>query len=142
MPDMNIQVLLVEPDPRPAERYADWLRADGYGVIGCPGPRPPHYACYMLEAGRCPLADKADLLIYDPRMPCASGQPDAAELVRALRACYPAKPVLLVAPEHGMPPGLIAGAVNDRNLCLLSSPGRGTFSRVVAGLAAGAPAGG
>lgn len=127
-------ILLVQPDARAAERYTAWLRADGYRVIDCSGPRPPHYACYMLETARCPLAEAADLLIYDAWMPCDEGEPDATELVRALRARYPAKSVLLVAPRGGMPPGLIAPALQDPDLCLLSCPDRRSLLRTVAAL--------
>jgi CheY-like chemotaxis protein len=146
MPGTTPTILLVQPDAQAAERYAAWLRADGYRVIDCPGPRPPHYACYMLETARCPLAEAADLLIYDAWMPCDEGELDATELVRALRARYPAKSVLLVAPRGVMPPGLIAPALHDPDLCLLSCPDRQSFLRTVAGLTtarrAAEPAGG
>src|SRR5687767_314375 len=84
--ERSATVIVVQPDPDAARRYAAWLQREGHRVIRCPTPRPPHYACYMLETARCPLAEAADLIVYDPWLACDEGEPDATELVRALRA--------------------------------------------------------
>jgi hypothetical protein len=91
----------------------------------------------MLETARCPLAETADLLVYDPWMNCDEGETDATELVRALRARYPAIPVLLVTSKRGIPAGLRARALGDPQLRLLCHPDRQGLARAVTSLTAG-----
>ncbi len=58
-------VLVVEDDPNERERMAAWLEREGLEVMTCPGPMYPEYGCVGARAGRCPLADAADVVVLD-----------------------------------------------------------------------------
>lgn len=121
--------------------YAGWLRSDGFQIISCVGPSAPRYVCYLLETSVCPIAAAADVLVYDPWITCDTDEPDATELIRALRARYAETPVLLLAPDRGFPSGLIALARADPSVRLLHCPDRSDLLHSVSDLIAARRAG-
>lgn len=61
-------VLLVESHPETMVRIADTLEAAGHEVLFCPGPSAPDYTCIGARAGTCPLLERADVVVLDPRL--------------------------------------------------------------------------
>jgi hypothetical protein len=90
-------VLIEEPDV--AEAFASWCLLDGHGYAAswCPGPvGPPRGRCPLVESGRCGLVEDADLVVTSlglHREPCR-------DVVAAIRAVYPEKPVVIEAPQQ------------------------------------------
>ncbi len=67
--------------------------AAGYQVVSCPGPRPgPGGHCPLLEGGRCPLADQADVIVVS----LAVDGPGEA-ILRRHRARNPDTPVCVAS---------------------------------------------
>ena len=98
------RVLVVNHDIDLADQEVDSLRRRGYDVRECLGPIGAH--CPILAGRPCPLAEHADVLVYDA---WATGEPDGAEsLIQGLRAYHPDVPIVLSAP--GMEPSWIETA--------------------------------
>ncbi len=93
--------LLVSMDDVALRLEADALAACGYEVVACPGPAI--VACPVLDGGSCPLAERADVLLYDPRSAAASRGDHT--LLRELRSLYADKPVILADPDRSLPAG-------------------------------------
>jgi len=95
------RVLVVNHDIDLADQEVDSLRRRGYEVRECQGPIGAH--CPILAGRPCPLADGADVLVYDA---WATGEPDgAATLIEGLRTHHPDVPIVLSA--TGMEPSWI-----------------------------------
>lgn len=58
-------VLVVHQDREAREQIVEGLEAQGYQVLGCPGPGPPDYTCVGGRGLRCPLAALADAVVLD-----------------------------------------------------------------------------
>jgi hypothetical protein len=98
------RVLVVNHDIDLADQEVDSLRRRGYDVRECQGPIGAH--CPILAGRPCPLAEHADVLVYDA---WATGEPDGAEsLIQGLRAHHPDVPIVLSAP--GIEPSWIETA--------------------------------
>jgi hypothetical protein len=96
------RVLVVNHDIDLADQEVDSLRRRGYDVRECQGPIGAH--CPILAGRACPLADGADVLVYDA---WATGEPDGATtLIEGLRSHHPDVPIVLTA--SGMEPSWIA----------------------------------
>lgn len=115
-----LRVLIVQRDPAYADLLAQRFQQAGFSVIRCAGPHPPDYYCYLFDSEPppavrahrprlaqgsygCPLVEAAEVLIYDPWLYTRPGSPDARDLIRALRRCYPDQPLVLAWAEEGMP---------------------------------------
>lgn len=95
------RVLVVNHDIDLADQEVDSLRRRGYDVRECQGPIGAH--CPILAGRPCPLADEADVLVYDA---WATGEPEGAEaLIEGLRVHHPDIPIVLSA--SGMEPAWI-----------------------------------
>ena len=95
------RVLVVNHDIDLADQEVDSLRRRGYDVRECQGPIGAH--CPILAGRPCPLADDADVLVYDA---WATGEPEGAEaLIEGLRVHHPDIPIVLSA--SGMEPSWI-----------------------------------
>lgn len=57
-------ILLVEDAPDLGLDEAGRLEEAGHRVLRCGGGPSPSGACPMLGAGRCPMADAADLIVF------------------------------------------------------------------------------
>jgi hypothetical protein len=88
------RVLVVNHDIDLADQEADSLRRQGYEVEQCSGPGS--YSCPVMHGEPCPVADRADVLVYDV---WASGEMGGAQrLIEGLRELHPDIPVVLTAP--------------------------------------------
>ena len=88
-----VRVVVVHHDPDVAASQTAQLQAAGYEIETCGGPLA--VTCPVLEDQACPLADRADVLVYDA---WAAGDSDAGrELVRHLRDVYADLPLVLTA---------------------------------------------
>ena len=110
------RVLVVQRDAAYAAVLTRRFQAAGFQVVGCAGPHPPDYHCYVLTGtspggepappgaeGRCPIVEIVDVLVYDPWLYATKGSSDASALIRALRRRYPSQPIVLAWPEQGLP---------------------------------------
>jgi hypothetical protein len=87
------RVIVVNHDPDVAAEQAALLRAAGYEVEECGGPLVE--PCPVLADLPCPLADRADVLVYDA---WAAGDSDGGrQLVGHLRELYADLPLILTA---------------------------------------------
>jgi CheY-like chemotaxis protein len=59
------RVLVVQSDLDDRDLIESWLEAEGYEVLGCPGPTRPDYTCVGSRTQRCPLAEEADVVVLD-----------------------------------------------------------------------------
>ncbi len=92
------RALVVHHDIDLADQEADSLRRYGYEVVQCSGPSAN--TCPVLNGETCPLAEEADVLVYDA---WASGDMDgAAELIDGLRRTHPDQPIVLTYPGIGL----------------------------------------
>jgi hypothetical protein len=57
--------LVVEREARTRQLVGGWLEEAGMEVLVCPGPSGPDFTCIGTEAGRCPLAAGADVIVLD-----------------------------------------------------------------------------
>lgn len=97
------RALVVHHDIDLADQEADSLRRLGYTVEQCSGPTAN--TCPILNGGRCDLADRADVLVYDA---WASGDSDGSgALVAGLRRVHPSVPIVLTYP------GIALSSVDD-----------------------------
>ena len=88
------RVLVVNHDTDLADAQVDSLRRRGYEVAECLGPIGA--SCPILAARPCPIADWAEVMVYDA---WATGEPDGAlELIDGLRVFHPDVPIVLSAP--------------------------------------------
>ena len=110
------RVLVVNHDIDLADQEVDSLRRRGYDVRECQGPIGAH--CPILAGRPCPLADEADVLVYDA---WATGEPDGAEtLIEGLRTHHPDVPIVLSA--TGMEPSWVETAGPLRITPLVGNP--------------------
>ncbi|MEX2556101.1 MAG: hypothetical protein WEB06_10755 [Actinomycetota bacterium] len=93
-------VLVENPDL--AELWADerLLRRAGFAVATCPGPQGPpelfpRRRCLLVDEGMCPLAARADVIVFGLGL----GRPKTQAVLRALRTVLPATPVCVEAPQ-------------------------------------------
>lgn len=88
------RALVVHHDIDLADQEVESLRRFGYSVEQCSGPTAN--TCPVLNGGRCAMAERADVLIYDA---WASGDADgSAELIDGLRRVHPDRPIVLTFP--------------------------------------------
>jgi len=88
------RALVVHHDIDLADQEAESLRRFGYEVIECSGPTAN--TCPILNGGRCDLAERSDVLVYDA---WASGDADGStELIEGLRRVHPGVPIVLTFP--------------------------------------------
>jgi hypothetical protein len=60
--EQRTSVLLEVHDPAEADSYWRFLGRHGYDVSWCPGPTATS-SCVLVEEGRCPLLDEADVVV-------------------------------------------------------------------------------
>lgn len=85
------RVIVVDRDPAAAARRAAELQAAGYEVEQCGGPESQ--PCAILGDLPCPLADRADILVYDA---WAGGDREGSrQLIAHLRDVYVDLPIVL-----------------------------------------------
>lgn len=58
-------VLVVATDEVLRERLGESIRAEGLGVLACPGPSAPDYACPGVSGQGCPMVEEADVVVLD-----------------------------------------------------------------------------
>jgi hypothetical protein len=88
------RALVVHHDIDLADQEADSLRRLGYVVEQCSGPSGAD--CPILRGEDCPVAGRADVLVYDV---WATGESDGGRrLIEGLRERHPGVPVVLTAP--------------------------------------------
>ena len=88
------RALVVHHDIDLADQEVASLRRLGYVVEQCSGPTAN--TCPVLNGGRCAMADRSDVLVYDA---WASGDTDGSQaLIAALRRVHPATPIVLTFP--------------------------------------------
>ena len=87
------RVIVVHHDPGVAAEQAALLRAAGYEVESCGGPVAE--SCPVLDDHPCPLADRADVLVYDAWV--AGDSDGGRDLVAHLRDLYADLPLVLTA---------------------------------------------
>lgn len=92
------RALVVHHDIDLADQEVDSLRRMGYQVEQCSGPTAN--TCPIFNGDACPLAARADVLVYDA---WASGDIDGStELVEGLRRLHPRVPIVLTYPGIGL----------------------------------------
>jgi hypothetical protein len=57
--------LVVTDDLGLRESLENWLEADGFEAMGCPGPSAPDFTCVGLRGEHCPLVGAADVVLLD-----------------------------------------------------------------------------
>jgi hypothetical protein len=88
------RALVVHHDIDLADQEVESLRRFGYEVEQCSGPTAN--TCPILNGGRCDLAERSDVLVYDA---FASGDVDGSgELIDGLRRVHPTVPIVLTFP--------------------------------------------
>jgi len=87
------RALVVHLDPVIAAGETAELCALGYLVERCPGPE--RCACPVLHGRACPLAERADVLVYD--IGSLRHAEEQREVGEELRALYADKPIVVVA---------------------------------------------
>jgi hypothetical protein len=92
------RALVVHHDIDLADQEVESLRRFGYAVEQCSGPTAN--TCPILNGGRCELAERSDVLVYDA---WASGDADGSgALVEGLRRVHPSVPIVLTYPGIGL----------------------------------------
>ena len=87
------KAVVVNAESSQADRYAAALRAAGFEVELCGGPG--HESCPVLSGLPCPLADRADVLVYDAGV---IADPVAVrELIDDVRDTYADLPLVLTS---------------------------------------------
>ncbi len=85
------RVIVVDRDPAAAAQRAAELQSAGYEVDQCGGPETA--PCVILGDQPCPLADRADVLVYDA---WAGGDREGSRrLIAHLRDVYVDLPIVL-----------------------------------------------
>jgi DNA-binding response OmpR family regulator len=93
-----VRAVVVNKDPRLAEQHAQALRDAGYQVELCGGPQQE--PCPVLGGLPCPLADRADVLVYDAW--AIGGTIPARRLVAEVRETYPDLPIVLTSVDESL----------------------------------------
>lgn len=93
-----VRAVVVHGDLQQAEQQAEGLREAGYEVELCGGPRQD--PCPVLAGLPCPLADRADVLIYDAWV--VGGGAAARGLVAEVRDTYPDLPIVLTSVDTAL----------------------------------------
>ena len=93
-----VRAVVVNRDPQVGELQADALRGVGYEVELCGGPQQD--PCPVLGGLPCPLADRADILIYDAWV--VGGGAAARSLVAEVRETYPDLPIVLTSVDTAL----------------------------------------
>jgi hypothetical protein len=96
-------IIIAQRDSQFADRLAAVLRDGGYRAVTCPGPWPPDLRCIRHDAGYCPLAEAADLLIYDPDLVARGEDQQEHRLVEESAEAEADVPVLLAWPSDDEP---------------------------------------
>ncbi len=96
-------VVLVQRNGDETVRYATWLQTQGRSFVVCRGPSAPLHSCAFLRDRTCQLWDAGDVFIYDPWLDVTRSGANSEELVRALRASHPSKPLILAGPAQVTP---------------------------------------
>jgi hypothetical protein len=92
------RVIVVDRDPAAAARRAAELQAAGYEVEQCGGPESQ--PCAILGDLPCPLADRADILVYDA---WAGGDREGSrQLIAHLRDVYVDLPIVLTSVDDSV----------------------------------------
>jgi CheY-like chemotaxis protein len=89
------RVLVVQRDPAVAQRMTADLQSAGFEVEHCTGPA--HEPCPIVGGLPCPLADRADVLLYDALI-AGDGEGGHA-LIAELRDAYADLPVILTSAD-------------------------------------------
>jgi hypothetical protein len=93
-----VRAVVVNRDREIAEQHADALRAVGYEVELCGGPQQD--PCPVLGGLPCPLADRADVLVYDAWV--VGGGAAARSLVAEVRETYPDLPIVMTSVDTAL----------------------------------------
>jgi DNA-binding NtrC family response regulator len=93
-----VRAVVVNHDPALAAQQAEALRAAGYEVELCGGPKQD--PCPVLDSLPCPLVDRADVLIYDAWI--AGTSDGGRQLVADLRETYVDLPVVLTSVDQSL----------------------------------------
>lgn len=92
------RALVVHHDIDLADQEVESLRRFGYQVEQCSGPTAN--TCPVLNGGRCQMAERSDVLVYDA---WADGDSDGSfQLIADLRRVHPQVPIVLTFPGIGM----------------------------------------
>lgn len=87
-------VLIAEPDANQADLLKEPLLKAGYRVLVCPGPWPPA-RCIRCDVGYCPIAEAADVVIYNPGMVINNQIGETIILAIATASAHPDVPLIL-----------------------------------------------
>ncbi len=87
--------VIVSRDPAVTHAEVRILRAAGYAIEVCAGPT--EHACPVLRERPCPIADRADVLVYDAHV--AGNGAAARRLIDEVREVYPDLPVILTSTD-------------------------------------------
>lgn len=110
------RVVVVHRDPAVAAEQAESLRAAGYEVETCGGPLGE--PCPVLDDLPCPVADGADVLVYEA---WAAGDGDAGHrLVAHLRDLYADLPLVLTGVDDRL--GWVESEGPERVVALAARP--------------------
>jgi hypothetical protein len=63
------RILVVISDDRARDEIGWSLEAAGHEVLSCPGPHGADLTCVGIAQGACPLAEGADAVVLDVRLP-------------------------------------------------------------------------
>lgn len=119
------RVLVEEADPASGWAVQKLLQNEGYDVAVCGGPEILG-RCFLVEDGRCPLAEGADVVLNSLSL----SQPDRREVVEALRARLPGTPVIVGVPQ---PQAAKHAALLEGCRLMVFPPASGTIKREVRG---------
>lgn len=90
------RVLIENPHADAALAQATALEKAGFEASVCMGPEHQTSRCWLLESGSCPLADDADVIVFDLDLE----DPTDRAVLRALARRYPGKPVVAEVSEE------------------------------------------
>jgi len=90
-----VRAVVVNQDLSQANLYAEKLRAAGYEVELCAGPG--HEQCPVLAGLPCPIADRADVLVYDANV--LEDPARVEELIGDVRETYADLPLVLTSAD-------------------------------------------
>ena len=110
------RALVVHLDPAMAAGEAAELCALGYLVERCPGP--VRHICPVIHGRACPLAERADVLVYD--IAALRHAEDDHAVGDELRALYADKPIVVVA--GGAEPGAFEAVEPSHGVLWLRGP--------------------
>jgi hypothetical protein len=96
-------ILIAHRDVAFAEHLSSVLRAADYRVIVRSVPWPPSQRCVRCDIGYCPLAQGADLMIYNPRLSAVTAVGQRCNLVGETALAHPDVPMLLAWSPQSVP---------------------------------------